>query len=187
MRQTKDMRYLTIVRHAKASAPLPMGLDFDRELSRRGRKQCKQLQAWASDAESLGRFGPVTALVSSAVRTKETFELAFEGTGFVGDHTYERSIYGGKQAATGEDLLLALRDIDPVTTSLMIVAHNPSVQDLALMLASDPPQALRTQNYALGGAYVFALPEGELIGTQRYEIVASYIPDQKERSIAASP
>ena len=181
------MRYLTIVRHAKASAPLPMGLDFDRALSRRGRKQCKQLRAWASDAELLGRYGPVTALVSSAVRTKETFELAFEATGFVAAHTYEKSIYGGPREVTGEDLLVALRDIDPVSTSLMIVAHNPSVQDLALMLASNPPEVLRTKNYALGGAYVFALPEGEIIGTRRYEIVACYIPDQKERSIAASP
>lgn len=186
-RQTMDMRYLVIVRHAKASPPLPMGLDFDRPLSGRGRKQCKQLRAWARDAESLGRFGPVTALVSSAVRTSETFELGFEGTDFVADRTFERSIYAGTREVTGEDLLQALRDIDPMTTSLMIVGHNPSVHDLMFVLAREVPEELRTQSFALGGAYVLALPDGEMLQAQRYEVVASYIPDQKERKIAASP
>jgi phosphohistidine phosphatase len=186
-RQTIDMRYLIIVRHAKASPPLPMGLDFDRPLSGRGRRQCKQLRAWARDGESLGRFGPVTALVSSAVRTTETFELGFDGTDFVTARTFERSIYAGTREVTGEDLVQALREFDSLTGSLMIVGHNPSVQDLMFVLARDVPEELRTQNFALGGAYVLALPEGEMLQAQRYEVVASYIPDQKERKTAASP
>jgi phosphohistidine phosphatase len=154
-----------------------MGSDFDRVLSGRGRKECKQLRAWASDKESLGRYGPVAALVSAAARTRETFELAFEGTGFVGAHQFDKSIYGGTREVSGEDLLGALREFDPGTTSLMIVAHNPSMHELALLLARVAPDSLRTRGYALGGAYVFALPEEEPLGSTRYEIVASYIPD----------
>jgi phosphohistidine phosphatase len=186
-RQNVDMRYLMIVRHAKASAPLPMGLDFDRPLSGRGRKQCKQLRAWARDATSLGQYGPVTALVSSAVRTTETFELGFDGTDFVEQGTFDRSIYGGPREVTGEDLVQALREVDPLTTSLMIVGHNPAVHDLLFVLAREIPEELRTQSFALGGVYVLALPDGEMLQAQRYEVVASFIPDQKERKIAASP
>jgi phosphohistidine phosphatase SixA len=74
-----------------------------------------------------------------------------------------------------------------MTTSLMIVGHNPSVHDLMFVLAREVPEELRTQSFALGGAYVLALPDGEMLQAQRYEVVASYIPDQKERKIAASP
>jgi phosphohistidine phosphatase len=177
MGQNVDVRYLTLVRHAKSSAALPMGFDFDRVLSGRGRKECKQLRAWASDKESLGRYGPVSALVSAAARTRETFERAFEGTGFVVAHQYDKSIYGGTREVSGKDLLGALRAFDPGTTSLMIVAHNPSMHELALLLARDAPDSLRTRGYALGGAYVFELPDEEPLGSTRYEIAASYIPD----------
>ena len=177
MGQNGGVRYLTLVRHAKSSPAPPMASDFDRVLSGRGRKECKQLRAWASDAESLGRFVPVSALVSAAARTRETFELAFEGTGFVGAHQFDKSIYGGPREVSGKDLLFALREFDSGTTSLMIVAHNPSMHELALLLARVAPDSLRTRGYELGGAYVFELPDEEPLGSTPYEIVASYIPD----------
>lgn len=171
------MRYLTIVRHAKSTPAPPGGSDFDRPLSGRGRKQCKQLKQWASDAESLGRFGPVSALVSSAARTRETFERAFGSTNWVVAHEFRKSIYSGVREVTGEDLLRALIEFDPGTTSLLIVGHNPSMHELAVLLASEVPASLRSRGYALGGAYVFALPDAEPIAHQRYELVASYVPD----------
>jgi phosphohistidine phosphatase SixA len=74
------VRYLTIVRHAKAEKATSDQRDFDRKLSGRGRRECEQLRAWANDTSELGRFGPTTALVSAAARTKETFRRAFAGT-----------------------------------------------------------------------------------------------------------
>jgi phosphohistidine phosphatase SixA len=177
MGQTKGVRYLIVVRHAKSSPAAPGGSDFDRVLSGRGRKQCKQLRVWADDDESLGRYGPVTALVSSAARTRETFERAFEGTAMIAQQVLDKSIYNGTREVSGEDLLHALIDIDPLTTSLMVVAHNPSVHELAIVLARVLPDSLRFHNYALGGAYVFALTSGEPLRHERYEIVDSFIPD----------
>jgi phosphohistidine phosphatase SixA len=102
---------------------------------------------WADDDESLGRYGPVTALVSSAARTRETFERAFEGTAMIAEQVLDKSIYNGTREVSGEDLLHALIDIDPVTTSLLVVAHNPSVHELAIVLARTCPKALRFDNY----------------------------------------
>jgi phosphohistidine phosphatase len=171
------VRYLIVVRHTKSSPAPPGGSDFDRVLSGRGRKQCKQLRAWADDNDALARYGPVTALVSSAARTRETFERGFEGTSMIAQHIYEKSIYNGTREVSGDDLLEALIDIDPLTTSLMVVAHNPSVHELAIVLARALPDSLRFHNYALGGAYVFAMASGEPLSRQRYEIVDSFIPD----------
>jgi phosphohistidine phosphatase SixA len=171
------VRYLTIVRHCESSPATHGGSDFERELSKRGRKQCKQLRGWALDANELGRFGPTVALVSSAVRTRETFRRAFDETPFAGVREFSELIYNGRREVTAEDLLINLASIDPVTTSLLVVAHNPSVYELLLSLVSDLPKGLRKKGYPLGGAFVLALPDHQQIGLARYELVASYVPD----------
>ena len=78
--KTVAVRYLTIVRHAKAEKAARRRKRFrSRTLNGRGRRQCEQLRAWASDESELGRFGPTTALVSAAARTSETFRVGLRG------------------------------------------------------------------------------------------------------------
>jgi phosphohistidine phosphatase len=171
------VRFLTIVRHAK-SKPADLGeSDYDRRLSSRGRRECEQLRAWASDPETLGRFGHTTALVSAAVRTRETFERAFDGTGFAAAEEFSDLIYNGRRDVSAEDLMIELARIDPVTSSLLIVAHNPTVYELVSSLATELPESLREFHYPLGGAYVLAIPGDGPIGLGRYEMVASFVPN----------
>jgi phosphohistidine phosphatase len=169
------VRYLTIVRHAKAEKPRPDQRDKDRELNDRGRRQCEQLRSWASDPSELGRFGPTTALVSSAARTKETFRRAFEDTPFVCEYVESDLIYNGQHEVTAEDVLIDLAAIDPVTTSLLVVGHNPTVLELLWTLVRDLPRPLR-ETYPLAGAFVVALPDDQQIGPGPYELVARYVP-----------
>ena len=154
-----------------------MGLDFDRVLSGRGRRQCKQLHAWAKDPEALGAYGPVVALVSSAARTRETFHRSFDDTDWIVAQEFRKSLYSCSREVTGEDLLDELIEFDTVSTSLLIVGHNPSMHELALLLASEAPESLRSHGYELGGAYVFELSDRERITHRRYELVARFVPD----------
>jgi phosphohistidine phosphatase SixA len=170
------VRYLTIVRHAKAEKAAPDQRDKERELNARGRRQCEQLRAWASDPHELGRFGPTTALVSAAARTKETFQLAFDGTSFVTSHVESDLIYNGLHDVSAEDVLIDLAAIDPVTTSLLVVGHNPTVLELLARLVRDQPRPLR-ESYPLAGAFVVALPDDQQVGLGPYELVARYVPD----------
>jgi phosphohistidine phosphatase len=170
------VRYLTIVRHAKAEKPAPTQLDKDRRLNDRGRRQCEQLRTWASDPNELGRFGPTTALVSAAARTQETFQRAFDGTGFVTEHVESELIYNGLRDVTAEDVLIDLAAIDPVTTSLLVVGHNPTVLELLATLVRDLPRPLG-ESYPLAGAFVLGLPDDQQIGLGPYELVARYVPD----------
>ncbi len=146
-------------------------------LSKRGRRQCEQLRKWATNEHKLGRFGPTTALVSAAARTRETFDRGFDGTAFVGPREFSDLIYNGRRDVSAEDLLIDLAAIDPVTMSLLVVAHNPTVHELMLSLAQNVPASLERKAYPLGGAFVLALPEDRQIGLARYEVVASYVPD----------
>jgi phosphohistidine phosphatase len=169
------VRYLTIVRHAKAEKPGPNQRDKDRELNDRGRRQCEQLRAWAKDPRELGRFGPTTALVSSAARTRETFRRAFEGTPFVSEYVESDLIYNGLHEVTADDVLIDLAAIDPVSMSLLVVGHSPTVLELLMTFVRDLPRPQR-ENYPLAGAFVVALPEDEQIGPGPYELVARYAP-----------
>jgi len=176
VRETAVVRYLTIVRHAKAEKPTPTQRDVERTLSDRGRRQCEQLRAWATDEGELGRFGPTTALVSAAARTRETFQLAFDGTPFVRASSFSELIYNGQRDVSGEDLLIDVAAIDPVTTSLLVVGHNPTVFELLWSLAPEGTVSPR-DGFPTAGAFVLAIPEERPIGLARYELIARYVPD----------
>jgi phosphohistidine phosphatase SixA len=170
------VRYLTIVRHAKAEKESDDGSDFTRELNARGRRQCEQLRAWASDQNELGRFGPTTALVSGASRTTETFRRSFEGTAFVTEHHKSTLLYNGRRHVSAEDALIDLAAIDPVTTSLLLVGHNPTVLELLLTITRDLPPEFADE-YPLAAAYVLELRENEPVGPGPYDFVRRYVPE----------
>jgi phosphohistidine phosphatase len=171
------VRYLTIVRHAKAVAAEPGQSDFERPLTAKGRAQAEQLRTWVNDRHELGRYGPTTALVSAAARTRETYAVAFAGTAFV--HAVETSelIYNGRHEVSAEDLLFQLSSIDPVSESLLVVGHNPTVLELALTLSKDPVPALARGKFPLGAAIVLGIDKHQPIGLRHYDYVAQFVPD----------
>jgi phosphohistidine phosphatase SixA len=175
VRQTGGVRYLTIVRHAKAERGAKDQSDFDRRLNERGRRQCEALRAWAKSKKELGRYGPATALVSAAARTRETFERSFDGTPFVATAHFSQLIYNGVHDVTAEDVLIDLAAVDPVTTSLLVVGHNPTVLELLWTLIDELPPELR-EGYPLAGAYVLALPDDQQVGRGPYPLVTRYVP-----------
>ena len=170
------MRYLTIVRHAEAEDAAPSGRDYDRALSKRGRRQCEELRSLVNDPNELGRFGPVSALVSGAQRTRETFTRAFGETDFVAHVDFSDLIYNGHRAISAEDVLIDLAAIDPVTTSLLVVGHNPTLAELVSVLARNVPAPLSPGHLPKAAVVVLALDEDRPIGLSRYDAVAAYRP-----------
>jgi len=89
---------------------------------------------------------------------------------------FSELIYNGKRDVSAEDLLIDLAAIDTVATSLLLVAHNPSVHELVFSLMQELPDVLKGE-YPLGGAFVLAIPDNQQIGLVQYELVDSFIPD----------
>ena len=166
------MRFLTIVRHCDATSGVD---DYARTLSATGRTQAEWLRQSALSLEGLGQFGPTTCLVSSAARTRETYALAFAGTPFVRSLQPSELIYNGHREVSGLDLLAPLAEIDPVTESLCVIAHNPSVLELVHELSDDVPDAF-IDNYPVGAAYVVEIPDDRTIGRGRHRVVATFCP-----------
>lgn len=118
------MRRLVLFRHAKSAYP-PGIDDHERPLDERGRRDAPRMGAYLAAETIL----PDLALVSSATRTQETFALAAPSLGPVAMRTEPR-IY----EAPAERLLGVLRETPDSVRTLLVVGHNPGMEDLATRL-----------------------------------------------------
>ena len=129
------MKTLYVLRHAKSDWGDESLPDFDRPLNHRGRKA-----AQAIGHEMAGRgICPDLVITSSAVRAKETVERMLHGYGEGLPVTEDRRIY---EAASGTLVEIVRRAPDDAD-HLMIVGHNPGLQDLVVALTE--PSALREE------------------------------------------
>ncbi|HEY7147330.1 MAG TPA: histidine phosphatase family protein [Streptosporangiaceae bacterium] len=121
-------RRLVLLRHAKSAWPdLP---DLDRPLAGRGRRDAPAAGRWLRDTGNV----PDLVWCSPAVRARQTWELAAAQLGAQPPVEYEDRLY----QASGR-LLAGLIAAAPATArSLLLVGHNPGVQQAALSLAADP-------------------------------------------------
>ena len=117
------MQRLILMRHAKAERDSDTGQDFDRPLSPRGETEALKMGQVLRDAG----FIPDVALVSAAKRTSQTWGLASQAFGSV-PAEFHRSIYNAA--------VFTLREMAEARSEdcVMVVGHNPSIQDLALVL-----------------------------------------------------
>ncbi|WP_375458090.1 histidine phosphatase family protein [uncultured Enterovirga sp.] len=119
------MKRLFLLRHAKAVEKT--ATDVERVLAGRGRKDMAKVSRYLVE-EGLT---PDLALVSPAARTRETWSLA--GLPDVPVRFDER-IYEAEVA----DLLEVIASVDDAAGSVILVGHNPGIEDLARAVAADP-------------------------------------------------
>lgn len=125
--------HLVVLRHATAESFAVD--DAARHLTDRGREQAAERGTWI--AEHVGR--PDLALVSSAVRTRETWELVGEGLDGPVEVRHEDALYG----ASPDAVIDLVRELPEDVGTVVVVGHNPTVASLAVMLddGSAPPEA----------------------------------------------
>jgi len=131
------------MRHAKSSWGNPGLADHDRPLNERGLQSAKVLGSWLRENEYL----PDEALVSSARRTQETFNTL----GLEVESTVKRELFH----SSSDELLEAISNASGET--LLVVAHNPGIGDLALRLARmlrEHPDHHRFGDYPTGATFV---------------------------------
>ena len=140
------MQRLILLRHAQAERTSPTGEDFDRPLTSAGRE----------DALSIGRalaeagFRPDLALVSAARRTIQTWEAA--ATAFPQARVeLVRNLF----EADADTLMQNAEAGAERAETLMLVAHNPAVHELALRLAEDADDLRLARGFPTSGAAVF--------------------------------
>jgi phosphohistidine phosphatase len=126
------MKRLLILRHVKSDWGDPGLDDFDRPLAPRGERAGGLMAAFLARAA----VAPDLVLCSAAARAKATLALvrpALPDAPVV----FERDLYVFEHGP----LLARLRRLDPAVGTVLVVGHNPALEDLTLSLAgpdSDP-------------------------------------------------
>lgn len=128
------MRTLYILRHAKSDWGNESLRDFDRPLNGRGRKAAK---AMGCEMRERG-IAPDLVLLSPSARTTETLARVEEGFGAEFEKVEEQSIY----LAEAGTLLDLIKSAPAKSERLMVVGHNPGMQELVRALANGPPNLL---------------------------------------------
>ena len=135
------MRRLILLRHAKTEAMAASGDDFDRALTPRGQADAARMGQLLKDEG----FTPDLALVSAGVRARQTWELVKGAFGEV-----ETEVLPALYLASAERLRELIEAREGRAKTLLVVAHNPGIHDLALRLlregSASASQIARVQN-----------------------------------------
>jgi phosphohistidine phosphatase len=127
------MKTLHLLRHAKSSWADPGADDHARPLNKRGRRAAELI---AGHVAALPE-PPELILASDSARTRETLQAIAEALPRPARVLIERELY----LAPCERLLARLRRVDEATASILLIAHNPGLHELALRLAAGQPRA----------------------------------------------
>lgn len=150
-------RRLVVARHAKSDWPAGVA-DHDRPLGSRGRRDAEAAGRWLAEHDA----GPDLVWCSTARRTRQTWEHLAAGLGGEPEVRYDHRLY---DAGLG-GLLDVVHDSPSAASCVLLVGHNPAVQDLVLALAhdgSDDARALAAAKYPTSALAVLQV-SGEWAG-----------------------
>jgi phosphohistidine phosphatase len=156
------LKQLELLRHAKSSWADPDIADHDRPLNARGR----------AAAALVGRHmheqtpPPDLVLCSTATRTRQTLQLLELGAG--AQVRFEDELYGAGAAG----LLARLKAVPATVGTVLLVGHNPGIEDLTRMLDRDgltsvpkfPTAALAVLGFDIGAWNELDPGTGHVVG-----------------------
>jgi len=131
------MRTLWLLRHAKAARGDSGMRDHERPLEDRGRDAARRVGRFLAERGAV----PERVLCSSSVRTRQTWDELSEMLDGPPPCSFERELY----LASAGDLLSRAQGASDEVESLMLIAHNPGIAELAITLTRSGKPALRAQ------------------------------------------
>jgi phosphohistidine phosphatase len=143
-----------VLRHAKAARQGPD--DHSRPLTARGKRQATDVGRYLAGAPVAGVPIPEVVVSSSARRAMQTAELVVAhlvpGTELV----VERGLY----QADADDVVELLRELASDAASVLVVGHNPTVQEFALLVLEpeDPGRTGLEQRFPTAALAVAGVP-----------------------------
>lgn len=123
------MKRLILLRHAKSGWDDTVARDFDRPLNAKGRRAAR---AMGSHLRS-GGLHPDRVTASPAARVTETLEEFATGLGETLAPAWDTRAY----LASAETLLDIVRETPDSAETLLLVAHNPGLEELVLLLVPE--------------------------------------------------
>jgi phosphohistidine phosphatase len=123
------MKTIYFIRHAKAGWSIPDTSDFERSISKKGKKDINTMGSYLA----LRGVKPQLILSSCALRAQQTTDLLAEKIAFEGEKYYLQELYLTSSDAIKE--IISIQDDD--ITAMFIVGHNPYLHELANSLIDE--------------------------------------------------
>ena len=125
------MKTLLVLRHAKSSWNDPELDDHERPLNERGRRDGPLM------GELVREYGLIPDIVisSDAVRARLTAEAVAEAARYAGEILLDPHLY----LASPDDILSLLRTVRENAETVMIIGHNPGLEELVEQLTGERP------------------------------------------------
>ena len=140
------MRELILLRHAHADEAIPGQADIDRPLSAEGLAEAEAAAVWLAEQKLI----PDRVLCSPSRRTRETMEAVLAKVGYI-EQRLDDGIY---EATSGT--LAGLADAHRDAERLLLVGHNPGLEQLAALMHSG--QSGDHRGMPPGGIVVLTMP-----------------------------
>jgi phosphohistidine phosphatase len=124
------MKTLVLVRHAKSAWNDPTLADHDRPLNARGRRDAPEMGRRLRERGTV----PDAILSSTAVRARTTAEAIAAALGLDDARlVLDERLYG----SSPETILEVVAGVDDEVSTVMVVAHDPGMSDLAFRLSGE--------------------------------------------------
>jgi phosphohistidine phosphatase len=123
------MKTILILRHAKSSWSNPGLADIDRPLNKRGKHDAPRMGDLLREQELI----PDVILSSPALRARKTAQAVSEACSCPGEIEIIADFYPGDP----ETFINTLVSVPDQIDSVMIVAHNPGLEELLYVLAGE--------------------------------------------------
>ena len=123
------MKNLLVLRHAKSSWNLPALDDHERPLNKRGRLDAPRMGELVRENGLI----PDVVISSDAVRTRLTAEAVAEAARYAGKILLDPHLY----MASPDDILSLLPTVRENAETVMIVGHNPGLEELVEHLTGE--------------------------------------------------
>ena len=123
------MKTLLVLRHAKSSWSDPALDDHERPLNMRGRRDAPRMGELVREY----RLIPDVVISSDAARARLTAEAVVEAARYGGEIRLDPRLY----LAGPADILSVLRSVGENAETVMIVGHNPGLEELVAHLTGE--------------------------------------------------
>ncbi len=131
---------LVLLRHSKADRPSGVP-DPQRPLTDRGRSDAAAAGSWLTEH----RYLPDVVLCSPTRRTRETWFGVAGGLPEAAEVHYADGIYSGD----ADDIIDLLRQQPESVGTVLVIGHNPTLEELARLLDPDGAERMRTSGLSV--------------------------------------
>ena len=123
------MKSILILRHAKSSWKHPELSDHNRPLNKRGKRDTPLMGELLKNEHLIPEF----IISSDAKRAHSTAKIVAKASGYKEEIVFNQSLYAAGPAA----YIDVLRDLSNEYTRVLMVGHNPGLEELVSMLTGE--------------------------------------------------